>query len=114
METTARRIEILLILSRRRHETVCNLANEFGVSERTIRRDIEMLSCIEPIYTRQGRYGGIYVTENFSVFRKYMNENEINLLNFIIHYLEEKNEFKADDIYILQRIIVTYTKPTFK
>ena len=43
-ETAERRSEIMKILCRRRSETVKNLAFELGVSERTIRRDIEILS----------------------------------------------------------------------
>ena len=64
METTERRIAIMRILCRRRHETISNLAQEFGVSARTILRDIEMLSLSEPIYTQCGRYGRVYVMNN--------------------------------------------------
>ena len=53
-----RRSAILEALSCRRHDTMVHLANEFGVSVRTIRRDIEALSLSEPLYTKQGRYGG--------------------------------------------------------
>lgn len=59
-----RRSEIMKLLCRRRSETIRNLAFEFEVSERTIRRDIEILSLNEPIYTQVGRYGGgVYVEE---------------------------------------------------
>ena len=58
MGTAERRRQMMLLLCRRRHETMRNLASEFGVSERTIRRDVEALSCTEPIYTQPGRYGG--------------------------------------------------------
>ena len=52
------------LLCRRRSETIRNLAFEFEVSERTIRRDIDILSLNEPIYTQVGRYGGgVYVEE---------------------------------------------------
>ena len=58
MGTAERRNEIMRILCRRRHESISNLADEFGVSTRTILRDIEVLSIKEPIYTQCGRYGG--------------------------------------------------------
>lgn len=64
MESAERRNKIIKTLCQRGHETVANLAYEFSVSERTIRRDIETLSESEPIYTQNGRYGGgIYVVK---------------------------------------------------
>ena len=58
MGTAERRYEIMKILCRRRYETIRNLASEFGVSMRTVQRDIESLSRTEPIYTQTGKYGG--------------------------------------------------------
>ena len=64
MKCFERRMEIIKILFRRRYETLCNLAFELEVSERTIRRDIDELSRTMPIYTKRGRYdGGVYVVE---------------------------------------------------
>ena len=73
MGTAERRTEIMRVLCRRRHETISNLADEFGVSTRTILRDIEVLSVMEPIYTQCGRYGGVYVTDDYSMSRMYMS-----------------------------------------
>ena len=58
MGTTERRNEILKVLCRRGYETAGNLAFEFGVSERTVRRDIEVLSRNNPIYTKSGGHAG--------------------------------------------------------
>ena len=43
MGTAERRSRILRALCRRRHDTMTNLATEFGVSVRTIMRDIDAL-----------------------------------------------------------------------
>ena len=51
MRPNERRAAIFDALCIRRHDTVENLASEFGVSEKTIRRDIEELSCSYPIET---------------------------------------------------------------
>ncbi len=59
MGIAERRVEIMRILYRRRYEKISNLAQEFGVSERTILRDIESLSITEPIYTQCGKYGSL-------------------------------------------------------
>ena len=50
-------MEILEVLCRRRSDTVENLANEFGVSKRTIKYDIEYLRCL----TRYTRFKGMAV-----------------------------------------------------
>ena len=58
MGAAERRQLILDLLCQRRRETISNLAAELGVSERTIRRDVEMLTLRYPIETVCGRYGG--------------------------------------------------------
>ena len=113
MGTAERRMEILKSLCRRRHETVENLAIEFGVSERTIRRDIEILSLSEPIYTQTGRHGGgIYVVEGYSMDRMYMTEEEIEVLRKIFSAKEKLTTIISwADIQILNSIISLYSKP---
>ena len=81
MKTAERRKSIMNVLCRRRHETIRNLAFEFGVSTRTIRRDIEVLSYTEPIYTQRGRYdGGVYIVEGYYFNRMYMSKEELDIL----------------------------------
>ena len=65
-----RRRAIMEILCARRHETRGNLAFEFGVSKRTIEYDVQSLSLDHPIYTTQGKGGGIHVMEGFELKRK--------------------------------------------
>ena len=58
MGAAERRQQILELLCRRRKDTMQNLASELGVSERTIRRDVEILTRTYPLETICGRYGG--------------------------------------------------------
>lgn len=114
METSERRTEIIRILCRRRHETISNLAEEFGVSPRTIQRDIEILSLTEPIYTQCGRYGGgIYIAENYFYNRMYMSEEELSLLQKIVQYANDKAkvDLSTEEYKLLKHIILQYTKP---
>ena len=62
MGAAERRQLILDLLCQRRRETISNLAAELGVSERTIRRDVEMLTLRSPIETVSGRYGAEWRT----------------------------------------------------
>ncbi len=113
MGTSERRQEIMRVLCRRRHETIKNLSFEFGVSERTIQRDIEILSLSEPIYTQSGRYGGgVYVDSGYKPDRMYMKENELAVLNKLLKMSKVKSvsDLSESETAILQNIISQYTK----
>lgn len=114
METSERRTALLKTLCRRRHDTIGNLAHEFGVSERTIRRDIEIISLTEPIYTKTGRYdGGVYVMESYYSDRLYLNEEEIRLLTKVLLLVEStmSDKISFSEIKAFKRIIDDYSKP---
>lgn len=113
MGTAERRNEIMRILCRRRHETISNLADEFGVSTRTILRDIEVLSIKEPIYTQCGRHGGgVYVTDDYSMSRMYMTDNELAVLHKLSEFADKKSvcELSEEENKLLKSIISQYTK----
>ena len=117
METSERRAAIMKLLCRHRHDTVKNLAAEFGVSERTIRRDIDALSLQEPIYTQSGRYGGgIYVTDNYSMDRMYFTKEETEVLHKIRNYVEKSGSsiLTHNEKLTLENLIKDYTKPGIK
>lgn len=77
---TERRMEIIKVLCRRRQETMENLAEEFGVTSRTIRNDINYLSLSYPLQTIRGNGGGVKVVGDFDLDRKYLNSKQKNLL----------------------------------
>ena len=80
MNTVHRRTEIINILIIRRHTTANELAQEFGVSIRTIQYDIQALSLGFPIYTKQGGDGGIFVGENYKPFMNTLTTLELKVL----------------------------------
>ena len=114
MGTAERRREIMKILCRRRHETIKNIARELGVSERTIRRDVDVLSSSEPIYTMTGRYlGGVYVVEGYSLDKVFLTDDEIAVLSSL-HNMAENHSIcilSERELEILKRIIVNGSKP---
>lgn len=78
---TERRMEIIKVLCKRRSETMENLAEEFGVTSRTIRNDIDYLSLSYQIETVRGRYGGgVKIIGDFDLDRKYLNSQQKTLL----------------------------------
>ena len=111
---TERRNAILRVLCRRRYETIHNLAVEFDVSERTIRRDIEILSYTEPIYTQSGRHiGGVYVVDGYHTDRMYMAEEEVAILQKIKDEANKSNSclLLPGEEKTLDRMIRNYAKP---
>ena len=117
MGPTERRNAILKALCRRRYETISNLATEFEVSERTIRRDIEVLSYTAPIYTQTGRHaGGVYVVEGYRMDHIYMPDEEIALLQKIKEAANGCNAafLLPGEANLLDRMIRSYAKPKNK
>lgn len=102
MTAAERRQAILEVLCLRRHETRENLANEFGVSKRTIEYDVLNLMLTYPVYTVQGNGGGIYVTDNFRLDRPRMNEKQTALLQKVFLTLS------GEDKETMQNIINIY------
>lgn len=81
MGASERRRAILEVLCQRRQDTRENLAQEFGVSLRTISNDIDELSRTYPIITTRGKYGGgIKVLDGYRLDRKYLNPAQQHLL----------------------------------
>ena len=79
MTPSERREAILRVLCQRRQDKIDNLAEEFGVSVRTIKNDIEELTLAHPIETVRGRYGGgVKVADGYYVGRNYLNRNSRN------------------------------------
>ena len=100
-----RRYSILSILSFRRFATVDDLASEFCVSNATIRRDIEKLSCSAPIYTVQGNGGGIRVADGWYVSKTYFTGEQEELLRDLSKDLDE------EQMKIMNSIFATFSIP---
>ena len=107
--TTERRQLILEALSDRRSDTMDNLAVEFNVSKMTIRRDIDILSCSAPIFTTAGRYGGgIRVADGWYVGRRYLHDDQEQLLRNLMDGLQ------PEDRKTMQAILTAFAKPKVK
>jgi len=100
MGPNERRLEIMETLCLRRHETMENLAFEFGVSVRTIRNDIDHLSLSYPLETVRGRYGGgVRVMDGFYMNRKYLNPEQKDLLEHL------RTSLSGTDLSIMNTIL---------
>ena len=80
MDTADRRMEIVSILMVRHHTTAGELAEELGVSVRTIHNDIRALSYGYPIYTRQGENGGVFMRDGYRPYGNTLTRMELKVL----------------------------------
>jgi len=84
-----RLLEITIILLNRGTVTARELAERFGVSTRTIYRDIDDLSASGvPVYATQGVNGGISLLENFLLNRTLLSDKDCENILFALKSLE--------------------------
>ena len=108
MSPMERRQELLEVLCHRRHTTCNNLANEFNVSEQTIRRDIAVLMCSYPIETVCGGHGGgVKIADGFYLNgqrrqRRWLTPKQAALLR------ELSNRLDGDDLDTLNAILLQF------
>ena len=111
MGTAERRLEILKYLCKYRRATMPQLAEMFGVSVRTIQRDIFEIEWTfhVPLDVRCGKYdGGVYVMGDYSFDRAYMHKDELSLLSKVRELV--KNQLSDKENALLSQMIKTYTK----
>lgn len=108
MSPAERRLELLEVLCRRRHDTYDNLAHDFGVSKMTIRRDVAALMCSYPIETvHGGRHGCVRVMDGFylshrSLDRKILSFRQTALLKKL------RCQLDGDDLEVLNSILLQF------
>ena len=90
-----RLFQMVYYLMDKGNTTAPELAEKFEVSIRTIYRDIDILSSAGiPVYTTQGKGGGIFLPENFILNRSLISEEEQNQILAALQSLsgvDEKN-----------------------
>ena len=117
MGTAERIIEMMKYLCRVRHSTMPELAESFGVSVRTVKRDIDELGYLIPLETKTGRYdGGVYVMDNYRWDKQYMSAEETEFLKNIKRKATEGTVIilNEKEFRILDMIIEAYSVPQRK
>ena len=103
MDAVERRQQILELLCQRRKDTMQNLAAELGVSERTIRRDVEILTRSYPLETVCGRYGGgVRVADWYHLDRQRMPPKQTALLRRLAA------DLRGEDLEVMEQILLKF------
>lgn len=105
----SRLFSIVYYLLEKKGSTGKELANRFGVSVRTIYRDIDTLSSAGiPIYTNQGKGGGIVILDNFVLNKSVLSEKE---QDEILLALQNLSAAQYPDIdFVLSRLSSLFKK----
>lgn len=94
-----RLFEIVYILLNKKTITAKELAEHFEVSIRTIYRDIDKLTSANiPIYTSQGKGGGITLLDDYILNKSVLSENDQNEILFALQSLTATQYPEADNI----------------
>ena len=103
MDAVERRQQILELLCQRRKDTMQNLAAELGVSERTIRRDVEIRTRSYPLETVCGRYGGgVRVADWYHLDRQRMSPKQTALLRRLAA------DLRGEDLEVMEQILLKF------
>ena len=103
MDAVEPRQQILELLCQRRKDTMQNLAAELGVSERTIRRDVEILTRSYPLETVCGRYGGgVRVADWYHLDRQRMSPKQTALLRRLAA------DLRGEDLEVMEQILLKF------
>lgn len=104
--TTERRQQMLEYISIHRHVQYQDLMDEFHISKKTAQRDVAILSCSYPIYTRTTYAGGIFAMEEWYASKSYLHDNQEALLRKLLTGLQ------PEDQKTMQSILDAFAKPT--
>ena len=103
MDAGERRQQILELLCRRRKDTMQKLASELGVSARTIRRDVELLTLTYPLETICGRSGGgVRVADWYHLDRQRLSPRQTALLRRMAAGL------RGEDLELMEQILLKF------
>lgn len=116
MNTVERRERLIQILAMCGKTSVRVLAKKLEVSERTISRDIDLLSPNNPIGVEHGRDGGYYISNYKALNLPCMKEYETELLKKIAANTENGSSYNltSDEHQLLKDIIALYSKEGFE
>ncbi|MCL2592360.1 MAG: YafY family transcriptional regulator [Defluviitaleaceae bacterium] len=94
-----RLFEIVYLLMHKKQITANELAAHFEVSRRTILRDIDTLTTAGiPIYTTQGKGGGIFIQDNFVLNKAFVSKEEQKQILFSLQSMTATGLIETDQV----------------
>ncbi|MGN1343072.1 MAG: helix-turn-helix transcriptional regulator [Traorella sp.] len=105
----SRLFQIVYLLMERPQITAQELADIFEVSKRTIYRDLDKLTMAGiPVYTNQGKKGGISLLNDYVLDKAILTQEEKNKIMESLNAYSEVNFSKGDSFTKLRRFLGEY------
>lgn len=105
LSTFERRMQILSMLINHKQISRLELARRFSVSDDAICRDITAISRFAPIGSKMGRYGGVYISEEFNLTKVYLSKDEEELIEELLKTLTGRKQV------LLQMVLYKFAMP---
>ncbi len=106
MTANERRTEIMRILIGRRHETMTHLARELGVTDRTIRTDVTILTVDYPLETVRGNGGCVKVADWYHPHKNIFSREQESVLISLLDKTDESSQRK-----VLREMLAAFGSP---
>lgn len=112
MQVNNRLFEIVYILLQKKKVTAKELAERFEVSTRTIYRDVEILSRANvPIFSTQGKDGGIALLDRYVLNKTILSEEEQNQILFALQSMKNvSRESGQNERGVLEKLSTLFNK----
>ena len=95
MSANERRAEIMRIMVARRQENMQVLAAELGVTDRTIRNDILVLTAEYPLETTRGNGGGVRIAD---WYQNIFSQDQISVLEQLMDKADDEQKKVLDQM----------------
>ena len=106
MPAAERQMLIRDYISDVRHTSIAAIAEQFNMSQNTVRRDLDVISPITSFYTTSGKGGGLHAIDGWYSSRRYFTEGQEELLNKLLPGLQ------PEDQEMMKSILQAFSKPT--
>lgn len=98
MSANERRAEIMRIMVARRQENMQVLAAELGVTDRTIRNDILVLTAEYPLETSRGNGGGVRIADWYHPHKNILSQEQISVLEQFMDKADDEQKRVLDQM----------------
>lgn len=105
MPAAERQMLIRDFISDVRHTSIAEIAEQFSVSQSTVRRDLEVITPFTSFYTTVGNGGGLHAIDGWYASKRYLSKGQEELLRRLLPGLQ------PEDKALMNGILQAFSQP---
>lgn len=105
MPAAERQMLIRDFISDVRHISIAEIAEQFSVSQSTVRRDLEVITPFTSFYTTVGNEGGLHAIDGWYASKRYLSKGQEELLRRLLPGLQ------PEDKALMSGILQAFSQP---